>query len=263
MPIPRVHLFEFTDQSWLPAIIRDLLTDYLHFVSRKFALHRPAVPLVRELLGKTNRSQIVDLCSGAGGAVLAVAEQLATEGLPVHLTLTDKFPHLNATSGEMEKENGAWFYPGSVDAQNVPSQLSGVRTIFNGFHHFRPQAARAILEGAVRAGEGIGIFEFPDRRWPAILGNFLLVPPVVLVASIFIRPVRLARLVLTYLLPIVPIVTWWDGTVSQFRAYTPKELEDLGYAAGANGYYWRSGRVKIGPKQGEMTYLIGYPARGV
>lgn len=35
MRIPRLHLFELTDQSWFPATIRDLVTDYLHFIETK------------------------------------------------------------------------------------------------------------------------------------------------------------------------------------------------------------------------------------
>ncbi len=48
----------------------------------------------------------------------------------------------------------------------VPRELKGFRTMFTSFHHFPPEEARAILQNAVDAGEGIGIFEI-TRRAPS------------------------------------------------------------------------------------------------
>jgi len=46
MRIPRLHPFELADQSWFPSAIRDLVTDYLHFIGTKFALpHQHATRL--------------------------------------------------------------------------------------------------------------------------------------------------------------------------------------------------------------------------
>ncbi len=72
------------------------------------------------------------------------------------------------TSGHSKKSRAASegrirFYPGSVDATHVPRELKGLRTMFTSFHHFLPDAGRAILQDAVDAGEGIGIFEIPRR----------------------------------------------------------------------------------------------------
>ena len=48
----------------------------------------------------------------------------------------------------------------------MPDELGGFRTLFNAFHHFPPERARAILEDAVHKGQGIGVFEFtrPDEN---------------------------------------------------------------------------------------------------
>ena len=55
----------------------------------------------------------------------------------------------------------------------------------------------------------------------------LLTPIYLWIATPFIRPFRWRRLFWTYVVPLVPLTCWWDGLVSQFRAYTPSELEDL------------------------------------
>ena len=49
----------------------------------------------------------------------------------------------------------------------VPERLTGLRTVFTAFHHFRPADARAILESAVRDRQGIAIFEATFRTLAA------------------------------------------------------------------------------------------------
>jgi hypothetical protein len=51
-----------------------------------------------------------------------------------------------------------------VDATNVPADLDCVRTMFNGFHHFAPDAAGAILADAVAKRGAIAIVEAARHR---------------------------------------------------------------------------------------------------
>ena len=60
MLLPRLHLFE----------LEDFATDYLHFIEKRYALHKPMVPLVRDALKQSGAEGVVDLCSGGGGPVL-------------------------------------------------------------------------------------------------------------------------------------------------------------------------------------------------
>ena len=84
-------------------------------------------------------------------------------------------------------------------------------------------------------------------------------PLLVTITTPFIRQFRWRRLLWTYLLPLVPLACWWDGIVSQLRAYSPAELQDLAEAVGAHTYCWRAGRVPIISNPGCLTNLIGYP----
>src|SRR5690348_15744500 len=145
----RFHLFELEDQPWFPAIVRDLATDYLQFVQERFRIDRAMTPLVRRALDEGKTSAIVDLCSGGSGPLLGLVTDLAAEGRPVEATLTDLFPNLAAFEKISSASNGRVRYePESVDARRVPPRLAGLRTIFNGFHHFRPSDARAVLHAA-------------------------------------------------------------------------------------------------------------------
>jgi hypothetical protein len=126
--------------------------------------------------------------------------------------------------------------------------------MFNAFHHFAPKEARAVLQNAVDSRQPICIFEIPERSVPMLL-PFFFTPLYVWLATPFIRPFRMSRLLLTYLLPLVPLTCWWDGVVSAMRAYTRDEM--LGLTRGLDGYKWEVGRVSIPGSPAHVTYLRG------
>ena len=256
----RLHLFELEDQPWFPTEVRDLATDYLHFIETRFALHRSIVPVLADALRATGASRLIDLCSGGAGPIPLLLEDLAAEGIRVTATLTDRFPNVAALEQAAAVSQGQiTFVTEPVDARSVPANLTGFRTIFNGFHHFRPSDATAVLRNAADARQPIGIFEISQRTFRTIL-PLLLTPLFVLAVTPVIRPFRWKRLLWTYLLPLVPLTCLWDGIVSQLRAYTPAELEELG-ASAHSGTCWRAGRVPIGSTPGSATYLVGYPQK--
>lgn len=260
MSLPRLHLFELEDQPWFPTTIRDLATDYLHHVERAMALHRPVVQLLANGLKQTGERRVIDLCSGGGGPVPQIERELREHhGIAAHFTLTDKFPNASAFARTAAASGGAIDYVEvPVDARHVPTNLVGFRTLFNSFHHFRPDDAIAVLSNAAENGQPIGIFEIPNRRLFTFAATALLVPLMVLVATPFIRPFQWRRLLWTYLIPLVPLTCWWDGVVSMLRAYTPNELKMLGEQIGVEGYVWDAGQMPIGSGPGRMTFLLGH-----
>jgi hypothetical protein len=140
MPLPRLQLVELEDLTWFPQTIRDLATDYLHFMETRFALHKPVVPLLRTMLENSKTSCVVDLCSGGGGPVVAIYEALVADEIYVHFILTAKFPNTTAFQClSSQYPSGIQYISQPVDATNVPQNLIGLRTIFNSFHHFARQ----------------------------------------------------------------------------------------------------------------------------
>jgi hypothetical protein len=259
--LPRIHLFELEDLSWFPRRIRDLATDYLHFMEMKMSLHRPAVPLLADALRSSDASIVVDLCAGGGGPVVALQNDLANDGLDVRFVLTDKYPNIPGFERLEQDHPGISGHRASVDATDVPPRLAGFRTVFNAFHHFKPSDARKVLRSAVSARQPIGIFEIPERTVFVVIATLLLVPIIVLLATPFIRPFRWDRLLFTYLIPLVPLTCMWDGFVSQLRAYTPDELSALATSLGDVGYRWDAGKVRLKGSLAHLTYLIGLPHR--
>jgi hypothetical protein len=119
-----------------------------------------------------------------------------------------------------------------------------------------------MLRDAVQAGTGIGVFEGAGKHWAELLLAWTVLPVAQLLLTPFYRPFRLNRLVFTYLIPLIPLCTIWDGTVSVLRMYPVDELLQLARAADPAGRFaWQAGKKRHwwGP---EVTYLIGWPSDG-
>lgn len=259
--LPRLHLVELEDLPWYPPLFRDLATDYLRHMESTFAVHRPIVPVLADLIRETGETRLVDLCSGGGGPAADVARDLAEKGFDVALTLTDLYPNLPAFEASRDAApERISFVERSVDARDVGPELAGIRTIFNALHHFRPDDVRAVLADAVRARQPIAVFDIASRAlWRAI--GFQLTPLVVLLVTPFIRPFTWRRLFWTYLIPAVPFTCWWDGTVSLLRSYRVDELEAFGREVDTESTEWRAGELKIPSSPGPIPYLVGVPRR--
>jgi len=243
------RLFEFSDQRWLPRTFRDLLTELLQHQIVAYGVYAPAVAKLNETLLRTATAEILDLCSGSGGPLPALAPYL----LAGRIALSDRFPRRRGAPDDSRVR----YLPDPVDARAVPPGIRACRTMFTGFHHFGARDARRILESAAEAGAPIAVFEFTDRRFAR--------PSTLLTAlwsawrdSWSMRPRRWRRLLWTYLLPVVPAIYAWDCVVSHRRSYSAEEL--LALTRGIPGHFWEAGRLPGGDPRGGITYLVGVPS---
>jgi hypothetical protein len=126
----RLQLFELEDQQWFPHVVRQGMQDYLRFMISTLSTYEAALPLLEELLVKTQQQHITDLCSGAGGGIAGIREALSKRmAKPVRVTLTDLYPNLDAYEYLYNESKGAiTFVPDPVNALAVPENLHGVRT---------------------------------------------------------------------------------------------------------------------------------------
>jgi hypothetical protein len=262
----RLHLFEWEDQPWLPRVFRDFITDHLRFTHNE-AGRRPVncaiASRLQQVLQTAGTTQVVDLCSGAGGPLPAIASILGQDyGIRMEVLLTDLFPNRGAFQ-QLEKESGGHFH-GRYDptpATDVPEQLKGVRTLFTALHHFRPPIVRSILQDAVSKRATIAVFEPLERSWRFLLllgiGSFVRG----LTHTPRVGRLTWSRFFFTYPLPIAPLMFAWDGAVSVLRSYTPAELSALAEGIVGNGYVWTVDRFQVRGPFGSVptTCLIGYP----
>ncbi len=262
----RRHAFEWEDQPWFPSFLRQYMMDFLRFVLQTGNLYQPITSVLIDGLQQTKNDVILDLCSGAGGAVKSIQHNIKkATGKTISFVLTDLFPNMQAYKLLQKQTNGSIiFYMQPVDATCVPPGLQGFRTIFSGFHHFDEAAAKQVLQNAMDAGEGIAIFDGGNRSVFFIVLILIFHPVAFLLFTPFIKPFSLQRLLFTYLLPVVPLCTIWDGIASVLRLYKPDELLQLAHQTKNNlhVYKWQAGIVtnRIGIR---ITYLFGVPSASV
>lgn len=256
----RLQLVELEDLDWFPAVLRDGGTACLRAIGKTGRMGRFMAAPLAEALRKTGQRRLVDLCSGGAGPLPEVLEALAGDSLEVRAVMTDKYPNLPALGRAAQEAGGrVEFSAESVDATDVPDHLSGFRTIFNAFHHFPPGPARGILADAVRKRVPIAVFEVVERT-PWAVAGVVISPIAVLFLMPWIRPRRLAWWLFTYALPLIPALLLWDGLVSCFRVYSPKELLELvDGIEGHESFEWRVQRVWMFPVFLRSTMLIGLP----
>ncbi|MDC3961391.1 class I SAM-dependent methyltransferase [Polyangium jinanense] len=262
----RMQLVELEDLPWMPAAIRDGGTDLLDLAFDRLGFYREVVPKLEALLDRTRCTQVVDVCSGGGGGALYAIRALRDAGREdVRFVLTDRYPNEAGRARVAERNDAKLVYrEDPVDALAVPPELDGVRTMWGALHHFPPEAVTALVASIVRDQKPLGFFDVAAsktiRGLPTVLapvamginiatlfvGSFVLVP--------FVRPLRASRWALTYLVPLIPTLVAWDGTVSAIRAYAPDELLAIARSVpGGDAYDWDAGVA------GSALYFTGCP----
>lgn len=255
-----MQLWEFHESEWFPPSFRNAITEILRVLDSRLRVHHIILPVLERVLAESGTDRIVDLCSGAGGPVLLLREELAARNRRVSVVLTDKFPNLAAFRIAEEGTEGAVVgHSEAIDATQVPPELTGVRTLFNAFHHFPPDAARALLAGAFHSRQSLAIFETTERTLWNTLTNF----PLSFLSMVVLMPAMRAKRrewwLFTYLLPLLPAAFGWDAFVSCLRSYTASEFQELTQGLQDESYGWCSGRIRVPRSSIHVSYYLGIP----
>jgi len=262
--VRRIRLIELHKQPWFPRFLRDEITDTLQCAMNFFGAYAPVAPLLHTVLQSTSSANIIDMCSGGGGPWLDLSRRLQiTAPTSLQILLTDKYPNLAAfQSASADSQNHMAFHSAPVDATKVPPELPGFRTMFTSFHHFQPTEARAVLQNAVDARQGIGVFEV-TRRAPTTIALMFLWALLPFLLTPWIRPFRWSRLLFTYVFPAIPLVLLFDGIVSCLRTYRPHELREIVAKLTAAEYHWDVGERPNSAGRVPIAYRIGHPGANV
>jgi hypothetical protein len=198
--------------------------------------------------GRVN--EVVDLAYCAGGPLAIVSDELRILGLEVNIILTDLFPNPAIPFRD---------WPEPVDARQVPASLKGIYTMFGSFHYFRRDDAYSILRNAFDRRLPICVFEATSQM---AAPSAILIPILALVLTPRIRPFSWLQILLTYLIPTLPILIFWDGLVSHLRTYSVAELRSLTRDLQPSDYAWHIGVIKPQGALFGAQYLIGDPTAG-
>lgn len=259
----RIHLFEFEDQSWFPNWIRNVMTRMITVVHKLLGTPAQLAELIDETLERTGRRHVVDLCSGDGGPMPEVCARLRQHHgrHDVRITLTDLYPNPEAAKRINEAAmDGLEYLVVPADATSFASNEPHLRTMVCSFHHFRPEQALQLLRSAESCGEPFLIYEMSDNSvppkywwWIGLPFNFLFA----LYVGARARPWSGRQLLMTYVLPVIPLCFAWDGAVSNARTYTPADLSELVEQLPSTNYHWEI-KVLEGRPTSRLC-LIGIP----
>lgn len=256
----RFHGVELEDLSWFPSVLRQAGMAYLRFAARVSGQAEQIRPVILRALERSGEKEILDLCSGGGGPLLAVVGEMEAAGDPVRVTLSDRFP--DPGGQQVVRESGldtVRYETEPVDAFEVSAERPGLRTLFNGFHHFRPAEAERVLAATVEARKPIAVIEVLQRRLLTVVG-LLFSPIIVLCVVPFLRPFRLAWIPFTYVIPIIPLFVLWDGVMSSLRIYDEDELLAMAGAADPDDTFeWSVESIEMKPAPVPGIAFVGIP----
>lgn len=256
----RLHLVELQDLECCPRVIRDGVTEILRVLLENSRLSEEMADRVDECLGRIDTTDLIDLGSGGGGPVLAIADSLRERGHTFQWTLTDRYPNEDAIKLIEERSGSSVRYEKEpVDATNVPPGMDGLRTMFNCLHHFRPDGVKKIFRDAADSSNPILAVELPSRSLAGFTA-LLLAPLFAFLLRPFVKPVQLDKWILTYLIPAIPLVLFWDSVVTGLRAYSVDHLEEI--TSGVEGMNWEVGTWSPDATYwGSVTYVFGIPTQ--
>jgi hypothetical protein len=220
------HLFEFMDLAWLPASVRTTLREILECGNaRPF---RPYYAWVADSALRTAKEgrfhTIVELGAGTGPITRHMAKDPRSNGL--RLVVCDSNPDLAAYK-VLESD-----YPGKVVARYDAVDFSkpqpwetGTLLILSATLHHIPSRARGSVMAALAAsGCRVMVFEPLRKTALSVLFVFLSTVPAVLLPVLFLtRPGRLRRLFWCWLVPVAPLMFWWDGVITCIRQWTQRQ----------------------------------------
>lgn len=260
----RMQLFEFEDYSWCPGFLRECLTSYIVAFHRMLGTPQLMAPRIESMLKQYKTDQIIDLCSGGGGAMPDIIKVMRERGsVAAKVTMTDLYPNMTAAKHIKKLNDPSINYlTESIDASNIPEKLSGLRTMVSSFHHMPEPVARGILTDAFQKKQPIFIFEVTNNWPPRILWWVPLpfVAILVLLHTPFMRPLTWRQVLLTYVIPILPLMIALDGTASNPRTYNADDFQEPTANLKSSDYVWEIETIKKRFYPERMLCVRGMPA---
>lgn len=218
---------QITNTSWFPKILTKCIYEFMTWFVSKVSAAKPFLPVVNE--GLTYSDQIV-IIEKEGGAGFETLDPLLDQSIPRSF----------------------------ISQEDIGQE--GLYLMVNSFHQLNPPEAKNILKKVFEINQPIVIVEGNNDSLWQVFGMTVIVPLTVILTAPFVKPFRVARLLFTYLLPILPIVTFLDGFMALFKLYNPADLNELVVDLKSDNYQWKSGKMDNG-RGGKIIYLIGHPVR--
>lgn len=235
----RRQLFEFHERAECPRFVRDSVVETLGTGLRWLGMGEVAGPAFARFCEDARCARVLDLCSGSGAPADLVLEWMAAHGTAApEVVLSDLFPNEVAFARVRAKHPAqVRFESRPVDATAVPEDVAhDARVIVNAFHHFDPAQAARIVADAVSRRKSLFVYEGFPRAVTRFLATGPAMLPALLLNPLMSGQQRVAKALLTYVLPVIPVVATWDGVVSALRMHDEADLRAM--TSPGDDYRW-------------------------
>jgi salicylate hydroxylase len=222
------------DHRWTPALVRETLLEVLDFCNSWFRpwYQQTACEIVRWSRLEPGAA-VVELGAG-GGAILREVARLESSALEIGYKLpalipTDLYPALEEWRRMQAEFPQIQPCESPVDFDDPPFWPEDTLLVLAAALHHVPRPRRiALLLRLAQTARAVLIFE-PVRRTALslVLTSFCWVPALLLPAVWFRRQGVVRRVLLCWMLPVVPLMFVWDGIISCLREWSDAEWSDL------------------------------------
>ncbi|MCB0735915.1 MAG: hypothetical protein KDC92_00285 [Bacteroidetes bacterium] len=223
----RKQVPQIMNQKWFPGFLRSSIHEFMTWFVGKVKAAKPFMPVIERGLSTTNKIVAIESNVGAGFETL---EPYISKSTVIRRTSIDNF-----------------------NANN-----EGLYVMVNTLHQLDVKSARNLLTHIAKKRQPLAFVEGNNDSLWQVVGMTIFVPLTVLFTAPFVKPFRLERLLFTYIIPILPLVTFIDGFLALFKLYAPKDLDELVAPIKQEGYTWESGKLPNG-RGGKIIYLLGVP----
>lgn len=225
----RKQVFQFSNQKWYPSFLKRDMYEFMSWFVGKVNAAKPFLPVLEEVIGNTQTKTIINIDSKIGAGIETLLP-LLPEGSEII----------------------------NIELEKFSTHNKGIYTFINSFHQLDEKKAAYYLTQIANSGNSVAVLEGNNDSLWQVVGMTIFVPLTVILSAPFVQPFRITRLIFTYLIPILPVVTMLDGFLALFKLYNPNDLNELVSTIPVKNYVWKSGKADNG-RGGKIIYLMGYP----
>ena len=219
---------QFLNQPWVPEYLKNMVREFMTWFVGKIGAAKPFMPVIEEGLSHTKSRTILNIEHTNGAGIETVLPYLDSD-IVIKPAVLD-------TPQEAQK---------------------GLYLSVNGFHQLGKEEASRLLTKAATSGNPIAVVEGNNDSLWQVVGMTIFVPLTIILTAPLVKPFRLGRILITYLIPILPIMTMLDGCMALFKLYAPADLDELVRSIQVPNYQWKSGKIDNG-RGGKIIFLLGF-----
>ena len=225
-----MRLFEFGDWPRSPAWYRVYLHRYLVLFYKWFGYYKLWVKPLSDFIRGTKSDTLMEYGSGSGEPLRLIVSCMEREAYAkTRFLLSDIRPNPEWHEKINRNEDQPIRYvPEPVDALTDNGEYSCPRIFINSFHHFDADQAKQIVRNCCDQKQDVLVLEYVRNTLLSFV-SMIVGPLTIMLTMPFVARRRdwPTMMLFTYVVPLFPLMFFWDGLVSCRRSYSLRQIQDM------------------------------------